>query len=115
MLPRCILAIVLHRGDLQEEKWGWGTQIGYRVGPLDLCVCNGAIYEETVAPFLPSGGSHLFATEAAVQILAVLVHLLQLQDSLPLPLPPSLLPPSITIHFICQTHKGRHKHNRGAF
>lgn len=85
MLPRCILAIVLHRGDLQEEKWGWGTQIGYRVGPLDLCVCNGAIYEETVAPFLQSGGSHLFATKAAVQILAVLVHLLQLQDSLPLP------------------------------
>lgn len=49
---------------------------------LDLCVCNGAIYEETVAPFL-QGGSCLFATEAAVQILAVLMHLLPLWDSPP--------------------------------
>lgn len=48
---------------------------------LDLCVCNGAIYEETVAPFLE--GELLFATEAAVQILAVPVHLLPLWDSPP--------------------------------
>lgn len=40
---------------------------------LDLCVCYGAIYEETVAPF-----PCLFATEAAVQILAVRLHLLPL-------------------------------------
>lgn len=76
MLPRCILAIVLHRGDLQEEKWGLVDTDRLPCRPLDLCVCNRAIYEGTVAPF-PSdgggwgGGCHLFATEAAVQILAL--------------------------------------------
>lgn len=77
---------------------------------LDLCVCYGAIYEETVAPF-----PCLFATEAAVQILAVRLHLLPLWDSPP---PTSFFlgfPPCIAIHFICQTHKGRQTHNRGTF
>lgn len=66
-------------------------------------MCHGAIYEETVAPFLESGGSRLFATGAAVQILAVLVHLLQLQDSLPLPPPPCSHPVSRYTSFVKRT------------
>lgn len=121
MLPRCILAIVLRRGDLQEEEWGLGDTDRLPCRPLDLCVCNAAIYEGTVAPFPSDGGGggwegaggHLFATEAAVQILALpRCTCLQPQHSLP-PRPP--FPPSVAMHFICQTHKGRHKHNRGAF
>lgn len=56
MLPRCILAIVLRRGDLQEEGWGLGDTDRLPCRPLDLCVCNGAIYEGTVAPFPSDGG-----------------------------------------------------------
>lgn len=56
MLPRCILAIVLRRGDLQEEEWGLGDTDRLPCRPLDLCVCNGAIYEGTVAPFPSDGG-----------------------------------------------------------
>lgn len=56
-------------------------------------------------------GSHLFATEAARQILAVLLHLLLLCDSRP----PTCFPPRIAIHFICQTHKRGQAHNGGTF
>lgn len=96
MLPRCILAIVLHWRDLQgeEEEWGWGAQIRWWCLPW--------IYVSVSEPFMRRhlplffGGSHLFAAEAAVQILAVVVHLLPLWD-----LPPLLLFPTLhryTLH-----------------
>lgn len=56
-------------------------------------------------------GSYLFATEAAVQILAVLLHLLLLCDSLP----PPCFSPCIAIHFICQMHKRGQTHNGETF
>lgn len=79
----------MHLGDCPALKGFAGRRRGMGMGDtdrlaesaLDLCVCYGAIYEETVAPF-----PCLFATEAAVQILAVRLHLLPLWDS-----PPHLL------------------------
>lgn len=56
-------------------------------------------------------GSRLFATEAARQILAVLLHLLLLCDSPPR----TCFPPRIAIHFICQTHNRGQAHNGGTF
>lgn len=83
MLPRCIVAIVLLRGDFQEEKWGLGDTDRLPCQPLDLCVHNGAIYEGTVAPF-PSdsggggsdGGSLVCHRNCCANISPSRVHLL---------------------------------------
>lgn len=102
----------MHLGDCPALKGFAGRRRGMGMGDtdrlaesaLDLCVCYGAIYEETVAPF-----PCLFATEAAVQILAVRLHLLPLWDSPPPP--PSFLvshPVSLYTSFVKHTKEDRH-------
>lgn len=77
---------------------------------LDLCVCNRAIYEKTVAPF--------FQRELLVCLRSCCANISCLGAPAAIvgfaPSPPCF-PPCIAIHLICQTHKGRQTHNRGTF
>lgn len=101
----------MHLGNCLGLKGFAGRRRGMRMGDTGWW-SRPWIYVSVTEPFMSrqlpfsSGGRYLFATETAVQILAVLVHLLPLWDSPPPPLVSHPVP--LYTSFVKHTKKDRH-------